>query len=93
MLRVPVRLSIPPGTSSVRVRYGTFEGTAVAPQDFRSRSGALTFTGARSVRWLRVPIVGDGRNERHETFHVALWSPAYATLADAWGTATIRDDD
>ncbi len=92
-LRVPVRLSVPPGTSDVSVRYATFDGSAVAPGDFRDRTGALSFAGARTFRWIQVPVVGDLRDERNETLRVALSSPVRSTLADAWGTATIRDDD
>ncbi len=92
-VRVPVRLTVPPGSSPVTVRYETAELSAASPGDFRDRSGLLTFSGRRTVRWISVPIVGDRRGEGNESFRVALALPGNATLTDAWATVTIRDDD
>jgi uncharacterized delta-60 repeat protein len=91
--RVPVRLSLPPGASPVAVRFTTVDGSASSPRDFLARSGTLRFSGRRTVRWIAVPVVGDRRDERRESFRVSLFSAKNATLADAWGTVTIRDDD
>ena len=88
-----VRLDVPPGSSEVTVRYTTAEGTAHAPQDFRVREGVVEFTGARTLRRVKVPIVGDRRPEPNEWFRLAFSSPSYATLGQAWATGRIIDDD
>jgi uncharacterized delta-60 repeat protein len=93
IVRVPVRLSLPPGTSNSVVSFRTVELDARSPGDFTSRSGTLAFTGAQIRRWVTLSIVGDRRDEGNEVFRLVLSSPSSASLGDRRGTVTIRDDD
>jgi glucose/arabinose dehydrogenase len=88
-----VTLSAQPGATPVTVSYATANGTAVAPGDFTSTSGSLTFTGTTTSQTVSVPIVGDTTVEPNESFTVSLSNPAGATLADGTATGTITNDD
>ncbi|MGZ4708564.1 MAG: Calx-beta domain-containing protein, partial [Acidimicrobiales bacterium] len=79
--------------SSVTVQYATANGTAVAPGDYTSISGTLTFAAGQTSRTLAVPIVGDTSVEPDETFSLNLSSPTNAVLSVATGTGTITNDD
>jgi ELWxxDGT repeat protein len=80
-------------TATVTVAYATANGTALAPSDYASTSGTLTFAPGQTSQTITVPIVGDTRDEFHETFLVNLSNPANATIADAQGVGTIADND
>jgi uncharacterized delta-60 repeat protein len=88
-----VRLTVPAGSSRVDVPYSTVEVTAVAPQDYRFKSGTLPFSGARVGRWIRVEIVGDRRREPNERFRVKIAVTQNAALGRARARGTIRNDD
>ena len=92
-LRFPIRLSEPPGTTPVDVSYATVERSAVAPQDYLSDQGELRFSGARTLRWVRVVVFGDRRVEPNERFRVRISVVGNATLGRTRATGRIRNDD
>lgn len=93
VLRFPIRLSEPPGTTPVDVSYETIERSAVAPQDYLSEQGEFRFSGARTLRWVRVVVFGDRRVEPNERFRVRISLSGNATLGRARARGTIRNDD
>ncbi|UBF23864.1 hypothetical protein K9N68_19135 [Kovacikia minuta CCNUW1] len=80
-------------TQSVTVSYATANGTAVAGSDYTATNGQLSFNAGETSKTISVPILGNTVVEPNETFFVNLSSPANATLSDAQGLATIRNDD
>jgi Calx-beta domain len=84
-------------TGSSSVHYATSDGSAVAPDDYASRSGNFTFATAEFSKEIDVPIVDDNDIENPETFGVTLSSLTGATFPNGAGsvsgTATIVDND
>ncbi len=78
---------------TVTVRFATQDGSARAPDDYTARSGTLWFSPGQVTKTIRVAIKGENRRELTETFYVNLSSAVNATIADARGVGTIRDDD
>jgi hypothetical protein len=78
---------------TVTVAYATADDTALAPADYQSRSGTLTFTAGQTARTFTVPVVGDTLDELDESFLVSLSSPTNATIADDQAVGGISDDD
>ena len=87
-----VTLSAPTG-HTVTVDYATANGTAVAPGDYTSRSGVLTYLPGTTTQSITVPVIGDARDEADETFVVNLSAPTNASLAASQATGTITDND
>ena len=81
-----------PSASTVTVGYNTSNGSAVAGSDFTSASGSLTFNPGVTSQTITVSITDDNVFELAETFNVNLVTPTNATIADALGVGTIRDD-
>jgi CSLREA domain-containing protein len=79
--------------SPVSFTYATASGSATAPADYASTSGAVSFAPGDVSETITVQVSGDTIDEPNETFTVTLSSPTGATLADAAGTGTILDDD
>ncbi len=77
----------------VTVAWQTNPDTAQAGVDYLSRSGTVRFAPGQTAQLVTVPIVGDRNVELDETLFVDLSQPAGATLADARGIGTIRNDD
>ena len=82
-----------PSTQPVTVAYTTANGSAVAGDDYLSRSGTLTFAPGVTSQTVTVPVVGDRTAEPTETFRLVLSNPANATLAAGHATAAIADND
>src|SRR5262249_43706264 len=78
---------------TVTVNYATANGTAVAPGDYTSTSGTLTFASGVTTQTITVPVVGDTLGEANETFFVNLSGANNATIADNQGVGTITNDD
>jgi photosystem II stability/assembly factor-like uncharacterized protein len=89
-----VTLSAPSGRT-VRVSYSTVGGTATAGTDFTPAQSFsfIEFIPGETTKPLTLQIVGDTTAEGDENFFVNLSNPFNATLADAQGTGTIRNDD
>jgi len=77
----------------VTVDFATANGTAVAPGDYTSATGPLTFAPGDSSLTLSVAVAGDPTVEPDETFVVNLTNPANAPIADSQGVGTIANDD
>jgi hypothetical protein len=75
------------------VSYATANGTAVAPADYGSASGSLSFDRRSKTRTVSIQVVGDAVDELDEAFQVRLSAPSGATIADGTGVGTIVDDD
>jgi hypothetical protein len=88
----PVLLSAPSPTA-VTVNYATSNGTAVAPGDYTSTSGVLTFAPGESVKTVHVLVKGDATVEPNETFNVALSNVNGAILSRSLAQGTIFNDD
>lgn len=90
---VTVTLSASP-MSQVTVNYSTSDGTAVAPADYTSTSGQLTFAPFQTSASFSVPIVEDTIDEGSETVNLTLSSPSGASLgSQSTATITISDND
>jgi hypothetical protein len=76
----------------VTVSFGTASGSATAGLDFTAQSGSLTFAPGVTSQTISVPLNNDTLFEGGETFSVTLSAASNATIADATGVATIRDD-
>lgn len=79
-------------TGSVSVNYATSPGSASAPTDYATTTGALNWAdGDLAPKSIVVPINPDGLgNESEKTFSVTLTSPAGAVIgANATATVTI----
>jgi uncharacterized delta-60 repeat protein len=78
---------------TVTVNYATANGTAIAPSDYVTASGTLTFTPGQTTQTITVLVNGDTTNEADESFMIGLSSATNATIANATGTGTITNDD
>jgi len=84
----------PASGQDLRLRVATQNGTAVAGQDYSSRSTTLTFRRNRSrSQSFSVPIHNDTSAEASETFKVILANPVNGAIADGEGIGTIVDND
>ncbi|MEQ9669692.1 glycoside hydrolase family 9 protein [Coleofasciculus sp. G2-EDA-02] len=77
----------------VTVEYSTANGTATAGSDYTAKSGIITFAAGETSKIINVPVTGDTRVESNETFRFNLSNASNATIADAQGVGTIRNDD
>lgn len=76
------------------VHYATSDGSAVAPGDYGSTSGDLTFAPGETSKNVTVPITDDNVFEASENFGVILSVPGNATLGSpSTATVTIADND
>jgi hypothetical protein len=87
-----VSLSVASGRV-VTVQYSTSSGTAMAPADYGSASGTLSFAPGDTTKPVPIVVQGDPTDENNETFTITLSSPSNVTLGDATGIGTIVDDD
>jgi hypothetical protein len=88
LLHFEVRLSAP-DWQTVTVAYATHDGTAVAPGDYPSTSGTLTFWPYSTSEYVDVEARYDTEAEPDETFTLVLSSPVTAKIADGSATGTI----
>ncbi|MBK9125589.1 MAG: hypothetical protein IPM16_21025 [Chloroflexi bacterium] len=94
-----VTLSAAAGTP-VSVDYTTADtgagaGFATANVDYTTTAGNLTYAPGQTIRFITVPVLGDGITEGDEVFAVNLTNPvpATVTIADASGQGVIVDDE
>jgi hypothetical protein len=89
-----VRLSTNSGVG-VSVPYYTFDGSAVAGEDYTNASGLIVFPAntPNLVRNITVPVRGDTNIEPNEFFYVQIYSPTNALIGVDVGAATIVNDD
>jgi hypothetical protein len=80
-------------SDTVTADFQTRNGTAVSPSDYTARTGTVTFAAGQTVKTVNVSVKGDVGLEPIETFSLLLSDPSGATIADADGTGTIKNDD
>ena len=80
-------------TRRVRVRYATADGSARAGEDYREKSGRLTFQPGQTSKTVEVKVLDDAVDEGEETFTLTLSDASGAYLADAEATGTIANAD
>jgi hypothetical protein len=79
--------------STVTVDYATADGSAIAPGDYLTTTGTLSFAPGQTVMQIGVPVVGDTVIESTEVFSLNLFNAVNATLADPSAQGTITDND
>ena len=77
----------------VRVQYATSDGSAVAGQDYKAKSGRLTFAPGETAKTINVKVLDDAHDEGEETLTLTLSEPKRARLADGEATGTIENAD
>ena len=88
-----VTLSAPSG-SVITVNFATANGSAVAPGDYISLSGVVTFNPGETAKQIVIQVVGEVIIEANETFSVNLSGPTNATIAGSgFGLGTITNND
>ncbi|WP_420445371.1 Calx-beta domain-containing protein [Candidatus Poriferisodalis sp.] len=91
----------PAATGTVTVQYTTVDATAVAPADYTTTSGTVTFApGETSKQTALVPITDDGEEDSGETFRLVLSNPTgsdanngAAVIGDGSAVATILNSE
>jgi autotransporter-associated beta strand protein len=84
----PVTLS-DAAAQTVTVNFATADGTAVAPGDYATLSGAVTFSPGETSKTVAVAVKADSVAEAAETFGLNLSAPSNAAIADGAGVATV----
>ena len=79
--------------STVTVDYATADGTGVAPDDYTSTSGTVTFPPGTTNATVQVPVTGDKVQEGPENYWLFLSEATGAVVADGAGVGTVTDDD
>ncbi|BCY14071.1 Calx-beta domain-containing protein [Actinoplanes sp. L3-i22] len=97
-LDIPVTLDWTGSTAtksekSITVQYGTAPGTALAPGDYTTTGGTLTFGALGNPENIPVPLVDDSAYELSEHFDVNLSNATNATIAVPTDVVTINDND
>ena len=77
----------------VRVQYATSDGSAVAGEDYKAKSGRLTFAPGETAKTINVKVLDDAHDEGEETLTLTLSEPTRARLADGEATGTIENAD
>ncbi|MDB0047356.1 hypothetical protein N9F21_01900 [Porticoccaceae bacterium] len=79
---------------SHNVNYTTANGSALAGNDYTSKSGTLSFTAGQTSATVTVTTTGDSTYENNETVNLNLSSATSgATISDAQGVGTINNND
>ena len=79
--------------STVSVDFATSDGSAHAPADYTSTSGAFTFAPGEMVKTFTVDTAGDDLDEDDKTVHAGLSNATNAPIAPGTASGTIADDD
>ena len=88
------RVSLTSASSSdISVNFTTVAGSAIAPDDFASKTGTLTIPAGATSGTIAVSLNTDSVREVIENFTVVLSNAVGATLNDAVGFCSITDDD
>lgn len=77
----------------VTVNYATANNGATAGSDYVGATGTLTFAAGVDTAALSVTVIGDTMYEAGEQVRLNLSAPTNATLAQAFATGTILNDD
>src|SRR5438093_6976046 len=77
----------------VTVSYVTSNGSAVAPEDYTTTSGTVTFLAGTTSQSITVPVVGDEAEQSNESVFITLKSATNATIEVGRAPVTIADAD
>ena len=77
----------------VMVQYATSDGSAVAGEDYKAKSGRVAFQPGETAKTIEVKVFDDAHDEGEETLTLTLSEPTRARLADAEATGTIENAD
>ena len=86
----------PAATAQVTVDYETVPVSSATPgEDYTHTSGTLTFNAGQTTKTVSVLVLDDFYEDSGETFRLKLENPqgGNAYIADAWGIATILNED
>ena len=86
----------PAATAQVTVDYETVPVSSATPgEDYTHTSGTLTFNAGQTAKTVSVLVLDDFYEDSGETFRLKLENPqgGNAYIADAWGIATILNED
>lgn len=78
---------------SISVDFTTEEITAGFDIDFIAQTGTLTIPAYEVEGFIEIEVVADEFKEQDESFKVILSNPVNATITNAEGVGTIRNDD
>ena len=79
---------------TISVDYATFNGTAIAGEDYLSVNGTLTFSPGQTSRTFQIVTIEDNIPENNEILKIKLSNPVNATLGIPSVTfLIIKDDD
>jgi Tol biopolymer transport system component len=84
----PLTLSVA-SAQTVAVNFATADGSAVAPGDYSSAAGTVTFAAGETSKTVAVIVKADAVSEPSESFGLNLSSPSNATLSDGAAVANI----
>lgn len=73
----------------VSINYATEPGTAVAPSDFTSVSGTMTFQAGQTVMQVAVPVRDDIQGATEENFKLRLSNPVGVSLKNDFATCVL----
>jgi hypothetical protein len=77
----------------VTVHYATADDSAVAGSDYTAASGTVVIPAGQTGATVTIAVRGDRLPEPDETFAVNLSAATNATIGDAQGIGTIRDNE
>ncbi|TFH69801.1 hypothetical protein E3V39_15695, partial [Gammaproteobacteria bacterium LSUCC0112] len=78
--------------AAATVDYATSNGTATAGSDYTAASGSVSFAAGETSKTITVNITNDDVFEGSENFNVTLSNASGASISDATGVGTIKDD-
>jgi len=81
----------PASPNTVTVNYGTVDGTAHAPTDYTTTTGAATFSPGQTTKQVTVPILANAAHTSDLNFDLNLSSPVNAQLLRGFGIGTLVD--
>ncbi len=90
--RISVQVT-PRATTTLRVSYATYPGSATNGSDYYGTSGVLTFRAGESVKTFDVPILDDTAIESIEKINLRIFKPSTGVIDKGAATMTIVDND
>lgn len=72
------------------VNFDLHDVTAASGQDYRFRTGTVTFNALETTKTIEIPLIDDNLPEGIESFLVELSSPSGGTILDNGGRTTVN---
>ncbi|AVR94628.1 hypothetical protein C9I28_02030 [Pseudoduganella armeniaca] len=80
-------------SDTVTVKYTTVDGTAMAPADYTSTTGTLTFTPGQTSKTIQIPILDNAIHDGARTVSVVLSDSILGAIVDNTALVTIGEND